>query len=575
MPIGRVDFYFGLFSLVLAFLFGVLLLRLRFQSENLPMTNSQRWALTILGCLYLLNCWHIAGGWVFNPPLQSMPDVSKFINGINQDFNFMVCLPLLLFGLVYPRPVMRWSRMKFLMAGLSVLYVLLFLVNIGKVAEPVSMMGSVNPMIYLVYGVSCFVPIFIWIPEYDRQESPQMRMILTMLIWGYFMYFLIGEGSTFFYSIYNEEMNILNSFQVGVIAVVIILLVKNLYNRKGAWRAPEWSNAVILLSTALAAVVLTVMRIASEDYEKLDPNNHLWKFIFFVLILSPWMHIRPLLFSYGLLKHQSFGHKVKAEKQFIYLGAFLLSFATILVIDFNLAPKLSHIGTIIALVIGGSLFFPYVLLMRKLIAKILPMADLADKASLSQRRAAYLMGMQTAVVDGEVHDEYDREALEQLRNDLDISQREHELLIEGFVQEKPQAVKLIVEEVFLFYKDSSLIEYVSRYEDIKTNKGDMGNMITTVSNFFRDSAFQEGEVVESIEYGENTLIIEVTRELGLVVMLKGRDSPEIRQSMRDTLWSVRDKYLKDIKAMKQTGQTALYKQRLKGLDILLRRLMED
>jgi len=109
-----------------------------------------------------------------------------------------------------------------------------------------------------------------------------------------------------------------------------------------------------------------------------------------------------------------------------------------------------------------------------------------------------------------------------------------------FATEKPQAVKEEVEEVYLFNKSGELLGHIEPKGGGK--KDVLGDMITTVSNFSKDAMIKGKSTVDSIEYGNRTLIMEVTNELGLVVVLKGKDNPNIRQRMRDVLHDIYQKY---------------------------------
>jgi len=96
------------FTAIFNLFFGLLIFRLRHQSEKLPLTYSQRWGLTLMGWLYFLNGIILAIQSIIYPlgvdiHSQFYSIVSEFSMGMN----LMTYVPLFIFGLTFPRPVTK------------------------------------------------------------------------------------------------------------------------------------------------------------------------------------------------------------------------------------------------------------------------------------------------------------------------------------------------------------------------------------------------------------------------------------------------------------------------------------
>jgi hypothetical protein len=202
-----------------------------------------------------------------------------------------------------------------------------------------------------------------------------------------------------------------------------------------------------------------------------------------------------------------------------------------------------------------------------------------DKPPLAERRATYLMGLQTAVVEGEIEDENDRDALEHMRRDLNISPREHDLLMESFIRDRPRSESEELKEAYLFHKNGALLGYVARIDKGASEKtGMMATMLTTVGKFSQDALRRGGDSVEAIEYGNVTVIVEVEGDIALGVILEGKDNPNVRQRMRDVLRLIHMDYAGAIDAAlgtRSADEMQAARQKMKGIESLLRRFLDE
>jgi len=563
------------FALVFNATLALLLFRLRYLSERFPLTLSQRWALTILAWLFLINSFQIGINLIrFLGPDVIDPDLHTFFFKVEQDLVILTYLPLLSFGLIYPRPMMKWQHMRKLLPLLGCVWILFILLqSIYFGLSEITFLDGYEPFLKLLYLPVCFIPIFLWIPEYGKQNSPQMRMILTILIWGYLFYITSFEGGWLFAVGFGGGL-----YNIGLVSAVptilaFIFIIKIIYHRRGRWSAAEWTNLAMLGVSVCSALILGL--ILRESYFGDVPmgGNQGYAALFLLTSLGGWMLIRPTLFSYGMLRYQFFGPGVKAGRSFqlvltiLGVGAIFVML-TYLVGQFNIAA-----GFIAGIIGAGALFIPVHRFSRNVVTRFLPMSEGSKAARLTERRATYLMGLQTAVVEGKIENDIDKDILKGLREDLRVSDREHDLLMDGFAREKPEAFEEEIEEAYIFHKDGALLGYAAHRETKKRGKTDMmGAMVSTVANFSRDAMIKGSDRVEAIEYGNVTLIVEIEEDVALGVILRGKDNPQVRGRMRDVLRTVHEDFSRAVRDYLAKGawqSPGIAKGQVKGLERML------
>jgi len=565
-----------IFSLLFNGLLVVLILRLRKLSEGNPLTQSQRWGLTLLGYLYLSNTLQIAM-LAMGIYVASRNDYISlnYINRFLEDFNQLASMFLLLFGLVYPRPVARWDRLRPILALIALFYVGIIIVQGGVLEHRyIPLFGYTIRLIEPLYYIAVFVPIFLWLPQYERQNSPEMRMILTLMIWGYLLFFSGTEPANLIYGISAfHATGDLNLWLMVLISITFIYLGRTLYRRMGQWTTAEKVNLFFMLASGVYTIGNYGLKIAFTA--TVDPwFNSEYAQLIFLLNTGIWMVIRPILFFYGLVRYQFFGPSVKADQTFVTALGVLISSAAFLALLFGLESVGPGIGAVAGVIAAVLLFLVLRGRLGPLVGRFLPMSGGERSVGLAERRTTYTVGLQSAVVAGEVSDPSDVDALRRLRKDLRVSDREHELLMSGFSREKPPTEKQEVEEMYLFHKDGSLLGYVVRQEKGAPDgkKDMMVTMFTAVREFSKDALKRGGEHLGAIDYGSTVLIIELEGDMALGVVLRGRDNPQLRQQMRDLLRKVLEDYPDAIKTavkgeLKDIGKA---KEGLKGLEALLK-----
>lgn len=552
--------------------FAYLIFRLRFKAEDMPLTNSQRWGLSIIGCLYITNgtllLIHLLRIW--GAPYVG-EGLMSYVTLVDPLLNVLSFLFLLSFGLIYPRPFTRWSRLKWIIIGLGALWVLLLIISaqVPYTAEPI-ILGAYRPVNDLVYVLAIFIPLFLWVPEYDKQQGPQITMIMSLLIWGYLFDPVTGSTSFITEGLFKGPSINTRLVQIIIVAVIFILLARIIIIRRNRWSQADKFNIFMMAISLSIGVGIGLIRTVT-DPEQPFLLSPLYVLLYLMTMLS-WTTLRPILFAYGLLRYQSFGPRIRADRDVTIFTSVILIFSSMLfsgLLFYNLGLLPGILGGIVA---GAALAYPLYMLSKKAITRILPLSQGYEGVPLRERRTTYLMGLKTAVVDGLVEDDYDKEALEQLRIDLNISEREHDLLLSGFAKEKPQTSEGEVLEAYLFFKDGTLLGFSSKDSNMDIgSKGKVGDVLTTVGSFFKDAVESQSDLVDSIEYGNNTLIVEVERSLGLVVMLKGKDSPSARQFMRDILRTLNDEHWEDVKQVLAKGvENSSSKDNIKSiLDVLV------
>jgi len=578
--LGDYSYPWNVFSFFFNILLTVLILSLRYKNEKSPLTQSQRWGLTLLGYLYLSNSLLIlCVVLLYSFTSSNAPLINRTISWYTDDTNQLASMFLLMFGLVYPRPVARWDRLRIILLLIAIIWTITIVVQDTLLKHAsVIVFGSGVRLITPIYEFAIFVPIFLWLPQYERQSSPEMRMVLSIMIWGYLLYISSSTLS-------GVAVNLQGSHSVGdetvwvsvLTLIAFIYLIRVLYMRMGHWTSAEKLNLFFMI---LSLIMMTGYY-SLNTYMPSDVNyltDPLFGQVMFLLSSGTWMIGRSTLFLIGLIRYQFFGPSVKADRSFILMlgtlfsgGIFLMLFFNLMVFDVAVAASVSLITALVFFWLSRSY-------LSGLVAKLLPMISGSKTASLSERRTTYMVGLQSAVIAGEISDPYDAEVLKQLRKDLRVSEREHELLMSGLAKEKPPSEEQEVEEVYLFHKGGTLLGYVLRHEKGSSDgkKDMMVTMFTAVREFSADALKRGHDHLGAIDYGSTVLIIELEEDIALGVVLRGKDNSLIRQKMQDLLHKVQTNYSGPIKALIKGDPKdfAKTKEGLGGLEDQLREFLK-
>jgi len=510
-------------------------------------TKSQLWALTILSWLFMLN-FVIALCEVMNKTLANagQTDETYPVTSLWIDISTFTGFLLLTFGLVYPRPFTKWSNLRFLILGIYFVGILALALDISYGHNHLFQFVSYN-LLSGVMVVAVFVPIFIWLSEYTRQPSKEGRMMYTLLIWGFLFAAIGGElMGTVSALISNTNLGLDRAIYFILLLIAMIRLAWALWGHRKRWSTPESLHLGMLAFVSIIGVSAGVISAASKGLETPEVQ-----FGAFMALTFGWMIVRPVLFSYGLLRYRFLGSQVKAESAIAILGGILMSTAVCL------ATINAVQGQDNAAILGGTalvglgLFYPFWKATQSLATKLLPMSVGVEGVSMRERRNTYLMGLQTGVVRGQIADTDDKEALDELREALKITEREHELLMESITAHEARLAPVRnVEEAFLVMSDGRLIAHSSPAHGVEgaekvADEDIVAGMLTAITEFVGE-AMKRGETEKgslgAISYGDSNLILERDGSLVLALVLKGSDDLEVRQAMRDTLADVNESF---------------------------------
>ncbi|MFQ6060952.1 MAG: hypothetical protein ACE5KV_06640, partial [Thermoplasmata archaeon] len=107
--------------------------------------------------------------------------------------------------------------------------------------------------------------------------------------------------------------------------------------------------------------------------------------------------------------------------------------------------------------------------------------------------------------------------------------------------------KIHIDEVFLIYKNGSLISHCVIERETEIDEDIFSNMLTAIQEFIRDS-FREVEdaPVKKIEFGKQKIIIERGKEVYLAVVYSGFETRKNLQPIRDAMKEIERKYAKEL-----------------------------
>jgi hypothetical protein len=397
-------------------------------------------------------------------------------------------------------------------------------------------------------------------------------MTLTILIWGYLFYHVTVGMNESLVHLMAGTFKLFDGMVATFTIIVMILLIRSMYFRLGKWTIAERTHLIMMVSSIIY-LVLNYWRTTDMEVNSTVNNSGILTLLIYLGTHGGWTIIRPTLFSYGLLRYQFLAPEIRAEKDFILMGG-IIGFSGVTLLSVYILDSFGTMARIgIGIGLGIMAYVPFTWLTRRIVSRLLPLSS-GRKMSLAERRVIYLMSLQTAVVEGELVDKEDTDALERLRKRLRVSSREHKILMAGFASEKPTRFQEEIEEVYLFYKDGTLLGHVASKEmEAHGKKGLMATMFAAVKDFAKDALKAGTQHLDSIEYGYNTLLIEVEEDIALGVLLRGRDNPNVRQRMREVLATVqKDHYLKIRERVAQEGDE---ERTIEGLDKVLKEFLEE
>jgi hypothetical protein len=527
---------------------AAIFLYFRLKTGETNLTKAQKWTLTILFWIFLLNGLHqvfdIFTNYTYDYNLSSL---SYYVSRLTYDVDILIAGMLLSLGLVYPRPYTKWKTLeRYLMMIVLFCAVIMFFWMALHYFNDLEL-GEGGQLPGYLYLVGWFVPIFMWLPEYEKQTSDQSRMIYTLLIWGLFCSPLAqGLGGVIANAYGGGDVNLQAFVMFFLSMIVLIFIVRALVRKQGGWARAEWINLGFI-------VFYVLMSFINYGYGILVYGSNTFFLKFFdptlfwlntIVGISTWAVVRPVLFAYGMLRYQLFGSQLRGERFLSVVFASSLAFSFGALATFWLYDGIGPAGAFGAgALVGAVLLFPLWRAVGAMILKLLPMSGGSEKTSMVERRATYLLGLQSAVVNGRIDDPEDKLALERLQKDLSISQREHDLLMESHslraqILESSEGYS----ELFLILSDGRLINHQSEDKSSEQDKDVMAGMLIAIRGFVEEGFKGDKRSLDSIRYGDFSLGIETEHNLVLAGLKKGPLSSEDRQRLRDALGSIWDRF---------------------------------
>jgi len=525
----------------------VIFLYLRVRGGKGPMTTSQKWALTGLSWLFILNSLSITLEYS-DAYLYHSGNYATFfyIQKFKRTIDATTGLTFLIVGLVYPRPFTKWSKLRILMMGLffAIFCVAILQSQLNQISD--QMMFNATNLSGVTYVVGWFVPVLIWLPLYESESSTSSRMVLVLFMWAFMsMVFIADTAKVLLIAKSLGNFSLFTFFSLALYLYIMARLILHLYKRRGYWEKPEWFHIGFLCISVFFGVLL--MAFGSDPTGK---NNNIM-LIFFTNNV-PWTILRPTLFAFAILKFQIFGPQLRIERYISIIMAVLGSMAAFVFVGYLPGLDITTLA-VLGFIVGAVLFLPFLRLADRIITEFLPMTSKEERATMVEKRATYLTSLQTAVVDGVIDLPEDEEALAQQRALLGISQREHDLLMDSFMARESLAAKgaPTVTEVFLIHIDGRpLVHEAAKTVDGKEqgpgkDSDIMAGMLTAIRDYVQEGLRMGGTAktsLDAIKYGDYSLVIETEEQLVLAAVVKGQDSPELRQAMRDELMLIKKRY---------------------------------
>jgi hypothetical protein len=99
----------------------------------------------------------------------------------------------------------------------------------------------------------------------------------------------------------------------------------------------------------------------------------------------------------------------------------------------------------------------------------------------------------------------------------------------------------IVEEAFLVYKDGTLIAHMARPDQEEADAGLMSGVLIAIQGIIQDGLEGEGEV-ESITFGENTIVMSNGTYVTLAASVYGQPSDDLKKDLRTSVTKVEDRH---------------------------------
>jgi len=535
---------------------GLMLGYFRFKGGTDNYTKSQLWALSILSLLFIMNFLIlIRSVSLYIMENQGFAWQGWWFQFIWSDCIVFTAVLLLSFGLIYPRPAMNWKRLKWILIGIIGIGLILVFLESFYQHENYYLIFDAD-RIHLYYLFAIFIPVFIWLGEYSRQPSRESRMIYAILIWGFLFLYYSGNSNVIYQYINAGTSPYM--YQIAYFVMLFLVLIRlshALWRHRKNWSTPETLH-MVMLGLAIGIGLLTGIVLVETRASPLPENLvHMHRLFDFLNNHAGWMILRPILFTYGLLRFRLLGSQVRPERALAIVVAVVASTIIGLLLVNILFPFSTPISIGVGVIVGLFLIFPAWRISERIVSKYVVGLEDVDIMSMRRRRNIYLMGLQTAVFKGKIDDERDRSAIGNLKEELGITDREHELLLESISMHEARSFpEKEVDEVYIIHKHGLL---VSRYKQ-STKDGEeesdsdiFAGMFTALTEFVQETmkkGEEGGRTTDAIDYGPATMAIERENNIVMAALITGADDLELRQLMRDTLAEVNERWSSELGA---------------------------
>jgi hypothetical protein len=494
---------------------------LRLKTASNIITKSQRWGLTLLGAIFMINVMIIL------LYLSVNETYNDFILRVIVDLQNFCSVLTIMFCMVFPRPVSDWMRMKKILLAVALTGGLFIGITIATGYASELVLSILHIIAWFLFPISWF-----WHSRTERSEPN--RMILSILGWGFvFQPILDGVFVRAYQWTFTGPItlyDIMRAFYGGMEflcgLVVIGIIILTLWERRGMWATADRLNLFFFFCLSLFLAGNYSL------YPGTVPSESAYASLISFVSSSSWAFMRPILLAIGLLRYQLFGTEVRGDA--VLRGIFWIS-------------GLGFVGAVLqGVLVGGDIIiralwsglaiclaaYPMYIGTKRLVSKLLPLSGGETKTSMAERRNSYLLGLQTAVADGRIGDEGDARALLDLRRKLGISDREHELLLTFFPKSDRGSDGGRVQELFLILQDGRLLAHAGKTGG---DKELVAGMLSAIRGFVEEGLQGGSKELDAVKYGDYTLVMESERKVVLAALVLGPESPDVRVLLRDTL----------------------------------------
>jgi hypothetical protein len=550
----------GLFGVVSTFI-GIALIYLRLKARDLPTTQSQGWGLTLLAWLFLTN----AAG-MFISYFHDI-DSSLGITLIFLDIQGVPPLFLIGFALVFPQPIVRPSRIWMLFLLLACLSV----VSVTMVMYPTITDTYFDKPFSSWQGqamnVGWVIALLRWVQLYVKnQNRPEISMITTLLIWGVLYtsiyYLVLNPFMAYQPDNFTASLNIATNVFFVLATAAILIICYQLYIRRQNWQLSERIHVFMLMFSVGMGLFFWFAATGTKNGTEGDIIP-LYRLLSFMVYSGGQNILRPLLIVYSILAFQFFGHELKAEQPIVLVATIMMAFLGGYFVSFLfMSPSMYYPGE--AGFVSFVVFLvPSYFASQRLVKRWIPAVR---NLSRKEARDIYYTSFFSALHNGTVEDPRDNDALTDLRKRLNITEREHSLLVK---YERSRArIGMAVNKIryALFVKESGqLLGSVGLMGD-KDNTI-LAGMLTAVRIFIKDAFGTTKGDVDEIQYGDTKLLMEWERGHILAVEVEGEIDPATKTVVGDILAVLIRRHWKILKDW--DGDMGLLKPIQEDLDILI------